>query len=87
MEASIHFLLWWRKLIVEEGKDWLKSYLTLFNAYIKLGVTFEDLNTLEFYIFNSEKTSRMKVNFELPPTIKEDDSNEVPEVIMVTWKK
>ena len=87
IEASIQLLLRWRKILVDESKEWLTSYLMMFNAFIKLGVNFEDLNALEFSILNFKKTSKMKLSFELPPNVSEDNSKEVPEVIMVTWKK
>ena len=72
---------------MDEGKDWIINYLTMFNAYVKPGVVFDDLNALEFHTLNSMKTSRAKVNFELPPNVTKDDSNDIPEVIMVSWKK
>ena len=70
-----------------EGKDWIINYLTMFNTYVHPGVVFDDLNALVFCTLNSEKTRKEKVNFELPPNATEDDSNEIPKVIIVSWKK
>ena len=51
------------------------------------GVVFDDLSDLEFCTVNSEKTSRNKVSFELPPYLALDESDDVLEVIMISWKK
>ena len=59
----------------------------MFNAFIKIGVNFDNLNTLELSTLNSKKSSRRKLSFELPPNADVDDSKEIPEVIIVTWKK
>ena len=71
----------------DEGKEWLTNYLNLFNTYIQLGVVFDDLDALEFCTPNSEKMSRAKFNFEFPPNFIIEKPNDIPEVIMVSWKK
>ena len=86
MVASIEFLLHWRGIIALENKDWVLNYLQLFHTYIQSGVSFEDLNTLNFSILKSEKTSREKSRLPLPQNMILDDSDEDPEVIMVTRK-
>ena len=86
MEASIHILLGWRRIIADDSRDWLIKYLHLFNAYIKLGVIVDNLDGLNFYTVNAEKTSGTKVDFEFPPNYYVEQPNDIPEVIMVYWK-
>ena len=52
---------------MEENMEWLINYLHLFNAYIQLGVTFDNLDDLDFCTPNAEKTNRGKFDFEFPP--------------------
>lgn len=86
MEANLHFLLHWRGIIVDESKAQLLNYLHMFNAYIQPGVTFENLDTLNFCTLNVEKTNRAKVDFEFPPNYYVEQPNDIPEVIMVYQK-
>ena len=67
MESSIQFLLGWRGIMVDNRKEWLRSYLGLFNAYIHPGVGFGNLDALDFCTPNIEKSSREKFSFEFPP--------------------
>lgn len=86
MEANMQFLLHWRGIIANDGRDWLTNYLHMFNAYIQPSVTFDNLDALNFYTLNAEKTSRAKANFEFPPNYSVEQPNYIPEVIMVYWK-
>ena len=74
-------------IIEEDTNEWLLRYLALFNAFIKPGVKFDDLNALEFSILNIEKSNRRKLSYKLPHNVETGDSNDIPEVIMVSWKK
>ena len=87
MEASVQFFLRWKKIVADDSKEWLTNYLKMLNAFIKSGVKFDSPSTLEFSILNSEKSSRLKLNYELPPNVDVDDSKGFPEVIMVNWKQ
>ena len=83
MEAAIRFLLHWRGIVVETDRMWLTEYLNVFHAYIYLGVSFENLEAIIFYTPNVDKTSRLKVGFELPPNFQVENPNDISEVIMV----
>ena len=85
--GSVKFLLCWRRITGEGNNEWVTNYLKLFNVYVQSGVVFDDLSALEFCTINLEKTSRTKVTFKLPPYLAMDESDDVPEVIMVLWKK
>lgn len=86
MEASLHFLLRWRGIIIEENKDWLLSYLHRFNAYVKPGVSFDNLEDLVFITPNTEKSSREKHDYIFPPNYQVEHPNDMADVIMVFWK-
>ena len=86
MEANVNFLLRWRGVIAKDNNKWMRNYLDFFNTYIQPGISFEDPNALNFGILKSEKTSRTKVFYDLPLNMMVDDSDEDPEVIMVTRK-
>ena len=66
MEVSLHFLLRWHGMIADESNEWILNYPHMFNAYIQPGVTFENLDDLNFCTPNPEKPSRAKVDFEFP---------------------
>ena len=86
MEASIHFLLRWRRIFEDEGREWLTNYLHSFNAYMQPGVNFDDLDALEFDMPNSKKTNKAKFNFAFPPNFFVKKPNDILEVIIVYWK-
>ena len=86
MEASVDFLLRWRGIVVTDNNQWVHNYLRMFHTYVQLGVTFGDLKALNFSILKSEKTSRAKTCCELPQNMISDDSDDDPEVVMVTRK-
>ena len=69
--------------MIETNRDWLTNYLKVYNSYIHLGVSFENLEALIFYTPNADKTSRFKVNFELPPKFQVENPNDISKVIMV----
>ena len=54
---------------MDEGKDWIINYLTMFNAYIQSGVVFDDLNALIFSILTLKRQAGLRsiLNF-LPIT-------------------
>ena len=87
MEASITFLLRWRRIIAEDNNEWVHYYLKLFNVYIEPGVSFEDLSKINFDILKSEKMSRVAIRIELPTSMVTDGPEEEPEVLMVTRKE
>ena len=86
MEASVDFLLRWRGIVATDNNQWVHGYLSMFHSYIQPGVTFGELNALNFSILKSEKTSRAKIRCELPQNMLADDSDDDPEVVMVTGK-
>ena len=67
MELCFQFLLGWRRIMVDNGHEWLINYLSLFNAYIHPRVELGNLDALEFCTPNIEKSSREKFSFEFPP--------------------
>ena len=69
------------------GHGWLVNYLKIYKAYVHLGVTFDNLDNLDFCTPNIEKTSREKSSFEFPPFFKVQNPNDFVEVIMIYWKK
>ena len=71
---------------MEGNNEWVLDYLKLFNSYVQPGVSFGNLNTLNFCILKSEKTSRAKARFEIPSIIGMDEANKDLEVVMVTLK-
>ena len=82
MESSIQFLKW-RGIVVDDGKEWLQSYLGLFKSYIHLGVELGNLDGLDFCTPNIEKSSKEKNSFEFPPHFQVENPNDIAEVIMV----
>lgn len=86
MKASFIFLLGWQGIKVEENLEWVVKYIQMFNAYVSPRVVFNDLNNLDFCILNAEKSSRLRTDYVLPPNLVMEDSDSVPEVIMVSWK-
>lgn len=87
MEASFIFLLRWRGIIDEDNTDWLINYLHLFKTHIQVGVTFENLNNLEFSTPNVERTSEKKLVHEFPPNYQIENFNDIMDVIMVLWRE
>ena len=87
MEASLNFMLRWRGIIAEENKEWLTNYLRLFKAHIQEGVTFENLDDLEFSTPNAERTSKRKLVYEFPPNYQIEEFSDIMDVIMVLWKE
>ena len=69
--------------MVEVNRDWLTNYLNIFRVYIHLGVSFENLDALIFYTPNTDKTSRLKINFELSPNFQVENPNDISDVFMV----
>ena len=86
MEASVNFLLCWRGIRAKDNLDWVVKYINMFKSYVSPGVVFNDLNDLEFCILNAEKSSKLRVDYVLPPNLVMDDADSIPEVIMVTRK-
>lgn len=86
MEANIQFLLQWRGIIEDYSKDWLRNYLNISNAYIQPGVSLDNSEALNFCTPNTEKSSREKKEFELPPFFQPKKYNDISEIIMVFWK-
>ena len=72
--------------MVDNSKEWLKSYLKLFNSYIHPGVDLGNLDALDFCTPNIEKFSREKNSFEFLPHFKYKNPNDISKVIMVFWK-
>lgn len=68
------------------GKDWLINHHNIFNAYIHLGVVLDNLEALNFYKLNMEKSSREKNAFEFPPNFQLEKPNDILEIYMVYWK-
>ena len=66
MEANIQFLLWWRGIIEDNSKDWLRNYLRIFKSYVHLGVELDNLEALDFCMPNMEKANRENSAFEFP---------------------
>ena len=66
---------------------WLTNYLRLFKAHIQEGVTFENLDDLDFSTPNAERTSKRKLVYEFPPNYQIEDDNDIMDVIMVLWKE
>lgn len=87
MESSIYFLLRWKGVVVDTGREWLKIYLGMFNSYVHLGVELGNLDALEFCTPNIELFSRAKSSFEFPPLFQLQHPNENFEVIMVFLEK
>ena len=87
MEASLNFLLRWRGIIMEDNRAWLTNYLRLFNAHIQEGVTFENLEDLDFSTPNAERTSKRKLVYEFPPNYQIEEFSDIMDVIMVLWKE
>ena len=87
MESCFRFLLRWCKIKEDHETGWLGNYLGLFNAYIHQSIGFGNLETLDFYTPNIEKSSKEKFSFEFPPCFKSKNPNDIAEVIMVFWKK
>ena len=73
--------------MVEVNRVWLIDYFNIFHAYIHLGVSFENLDTLIFCTPNADKSSRLKTNLELPPNFQVENPNEIYEVVMVFLKQ
>ena len=69
------------------GHGWLVNYLKIHKAYVHLGVTFDNLDNLDFCTPNIEKTSREKSTFEFPPFFKAYNLSDVVEVFMIYQKK
>ena len=86
MERSIKFLLRWRGIIEDPGKDWLTDYLKAYDAYIHLEVDFNDMENVKFCLPNYDKTNRDRTAFEFPPGSKASTLHEASEIIMV-YKK
>lgn len=84
MKASLNFLLRWRGIIQENNTIWLSEYLRLNNAYIQTGVTFENLNAVDFSTPNAERTSRRKTTFVFPPNYQVENYNDITNVIIVS---
>ena len=87
MEASLNFLLRWRGIMMENNTTWLTNFLRLFKAHIQEGVTFENLDDLDFSTPNAERTSKRKLVYEIPPNYQIEDDNDIMDVIMVLWKE
>ena len=87
MESSLNFLLHWRGIIVEDNTEWLINYLQLFRAHIQEGVTFKNLNDLEFSTLNAEHTSKKKLVYEFPPNYQIENFNDIMDVIMILWRE
>ena len=87
MEASLNFLFCWRGIIDEDNTDWLINFLHLCKAHIQEGVTFENLNNLEFSTPNAEHTSKKKLVYEFPPNYQIENFNDIMDVIMVLWRE
>lgn len=83
MEPCFHFLMGWRKIAPVVGHGWLVNYLKIHKAYIHPVVTFENLDIVNFYTPNIEKTSREKSSFEFPHFFKEENPSDVVKVIMI----
>ena len=87
IEASLNFILRWRGIIVEENTEWLTNYLRLFKAHIQEGVSFANLNDLEFSTPNAERTSKRKLVYEFPPNYQIEEFSDIMDVILVLWKE
>ena len=87
MEANLNFLLRWRGIFMEDNTAWLTNYLRLFKAHIQEGVTFENLDDLDFNTPNVECTSKSKLVYEFPPNYQIEDDNDTMDVIIVLWKE
>ena len=72
---------------MENNKGWLTNYLHLFKAHIQEGVTFENLDDLDFNTPNAERTSKRKLVYEFPPNYQIEDDNDIMDVIMGLWKE
>ena len=70
MEPCFHFLMGWRKIAPMTGQGWLTNYLKLHKAYVHPGVTFEDIDKVNFCTSNIEKTSKEKSSFEFPYSLR-----------------
>ena len=86
MELSIKFLLRWRGIIEDHGKEWLTEYLKAYDAYIHPEVDFNDMDNVEFCLPNYDKTNRDRTAFEFPPGSKASTLHEASEIIMVFKK-
>lgn len=69
------------------GHGWMVNYLNLHKAYVHPGVVFDNIEYLDFYTPNIEKTSREKSTFKFPPFFRAENPIVVVEVIMIYWKK
>ena len=87
MEANINFLLRWRGIIEDPGRDWLVNYLTAFDAYIHLDVDLSNLDNVEFCLPNYDKSSRGRAAYEFSPGSKATNLHEASEIIMVFKKQ
>ena len=86
MEASINFLLRWRGILDNLGKDWLQDYLNIFKSYVEPGTNLDKLEILDFCIPNLEETSKERNSFVFPPNFQSNNPNEIVEIIMVFRK-
>lgn len=87
MKNSLNFLLRWRGIIQEGNTRWLSEYLRQNNAYVQRGVSFENLDDVEFSTPNAERTSRRKTTFVFPPNYQVENYNDIANVIIVSWKE
>ena len=87
METCFHFLMGWRKIVLVIGTGWIVNYLTIFKAYIHLGMSLDNIDTLDFCTPNIEKTSREKSTSKFSSFFRVENPNDVVEVIMIYRKK
>ena len=86
MELSINFLLRWREIVKDLGRDWLTNYLRAYDAYIHPDVDFNNLEDVEFFLPNYDKTNRGRSTYEFPSGSKATSLHEATEIIMVFKK-
>ena len=86
MEMSINFLLRWRGIIEDPGRDWLTGYLRAFDAYIHPDVDFNYMENVDFFLPNYDKTNRGRSTYEFPLGSKASSLHEAFEIIMVFKK-
>ena len=86
MEESIHFLLRWRGIIEDPGKDWVMNYLWYFDAYIYLDENVLNLEATKFCLPNYDKSNRGRIAYEFPLGSKAKNLHEASEIIMVFKK-
>ena len=87
MEASVQFLLRWRRIIKDPGREWLVNYPRALDAYIHPKADLSNLEAVEFCLPNYDKSRKERSTYEFPPGSKAKNLQEASKIIIVFKKK